>query len=105
MLVPSVMLLGSAALLATPNPPSPSPPIESWNRFIDGLCEIEPKMLDKLPASMRADPQVRQVVARLILESLASSTIDAISGVPDQPVFLPQLNQTLNIGQPNAGTT
>jgi len=62
-------------------------------------------MLARLPAEMRSDPQIQQEVARLMLESLASGAIGSISQDPDRPVFLPSLNLTLNIGQPNADTT
>jgi len=61
-------------------------------------------MLARLPPSMQNDPQVQQEVARLALESLASSAIDAIGGDGDFPEFLPQIGRTLNIGQPNADT-
>jgi hypothetical protein len=61
-------------------------------------------MLARLPEPLRSDPQVQQEIGRLILESLASSAIDAIGGDGDHPSFLPQVGQTLNIGQPNADT-
>jgi hypothetical protein len=53
---------------------------------------------------MQNDPQVRQEVARLALESLTASALDAIGGDGNYPVFLPQIGRTLNIGQPNADT-
>ena len=61
-------------------------------------------MLAKLPPDERNDPQVRQEVGRLALEALASSTLDTLGGDGDHPAFVPQLNQTLNVGQPNADT-
>src|SRR5579862_3184987 len=88
------------------SPPTVAPPasIAGWNEFVDGLRNLPNRMLAKLPEPLRNDPQVQQEVGRLILESLASSTIDAIGGDGDHPTFLPQVNQTLNIGQPNADT-
>jgi len=80
------------------------PRIESWDAFVDGLRDLAPAMLAKLPPSLQSDPQTRQEVARLILESLAAMSLVAINGDGDRPVFLPQLNQTLNIGQPNSDT-
>ena len=47
---------------------------------------------------------MRQEVGRLALEALGSITVDAISGDPDFPAFLPTIGQTFNIGQPNADT-
>lgn len=79
--------------------------IPGWNEFADRLKELGPKMLARLPESMRNDPHVRQEVARLMLESLAAGSIGAISHDPNHPVFLPSLNLTMNIGQPNADTT
>jgi hypothetical protein len=92
-----------------PNPASspaasPTASIAGWNELIDGLRNLPDRMLAKLPEPMRNDPQVQQEIGRLILESLASSTIDAIGGDGDHPTFLAQINQTLNIGQPNADT-
>jgi hypothetical protein len=91
----------------TPASPPAAPPtasIAGWNELIDGLRSLPDRMLAKLPEPMRNDPQVRQEIGRLILESLASSSLDAIGGDGDHPTFLPQINQTLNIGQPNADT-
>ena len=53
---------------------------------------------------MQADPQVRQEVARLALEGLATSTLEAIGGDGDAPQFLPSIGEVLNVGQPNADT-
>ena len=89
---------------ASPSTDVPPTSIAGWNELVDGLRGLPGRMLAKLPEPMRSDPQVQQEVGRLILESLASSTIDAIGGDGDHPTFLPQVNQTLNIGQPNADT-
>lgn len=61
-------------------------------------------MLAKLPEAQRKDPQVQQEVARLALEAIATSTLEAIGGDGDAPVFLPSIGQVLNVGQPNADT-
>jgi hypothetical protein len=95
------------ARAADPDPPpasSPAPAVAGWSEFVEGLRTLPDRMLAKLPESMRGDPQVQEEVGRLMLESLAASSLDAISGDGDHPVFLPQIGQTLNIGQPNADT-
>lgn len=79
--------------------------IPGWDEFTERLKALGPKMLARLPEGMRNDPHVRQEVARLMLESLAAGTIGAISHDPSHPVFLPSLNLTMNVGQPNADTT
>lgn len=78
--------------------------VAGWTEFVEALRTLPDRMLAKLPAPMRADPQIRQEVARLALESLASSAIDELGGDGDAPVFLPTIGQVLNIGQPNADT-
>jgi hypothetical protein len=104
----SVLILAASlnvfAVVMAP-PEAPVPRIESWDRFVDGLRALVPQILSKLPKSMQDDPQIRQEVARLTLESLAAMVIKAVSSDGDHPVFLPWGNITLNIGQPNADTT
>jgi hypothetical protein len=78
--------------------------IAEWGNLLDRLRELSGKMMARLPAEMQRDPQIQQEVARLMLESLAAGTIGAVSHDADRPVFLPSLNLTLNIGQPNADT-
>jgi hypothetical protein len=90
------------ASAAEPVPSSPA--IAGWSELIDGLRTLPDRVLAKLPEAMRNDPQVQQEVGRLVLESLAYSTIDAIGGDGDHPVFLPASGPILNIGQPNADT-
>ena len=77
----------------------------AWDSFVDGLRELGPKMLAKLPARLRDDPQAQQEIGRLTLAALAARTIETISADGDHPMFLPSLNLTLNIFQPNADTT
>jgi len=79
--------------------------IPAWNSFVDGLRDLAPRMLDKLPERLRDDPQVQQEIGRLMLEALAARTIETISADGDHPQFLPTLNLTLNVFQPNADTT
>lgn len=98
------LALVSGSTLAADPPPAGPPAVPGWNEFVDGLRSLPNQMLAKLPESMRNDPQVQQEVARLALESLASSAIDTIGGDGDHPAFLPQIGQVLNIGQPNADT-
>ncbi|MCB2077439.1 MAG: DUF1214 domain-containing protein [Novosphingobium sp.] len=78
--------------------------VAGWQDFIDKLESLPDRMLAKLPEDMRSDPQVQQEVARLALESLASSTLDAIAGDGEAPQFLPSIGMVLNVGQPNADT-
>ncbi len=98
--VPPALAADSASSAAGSSPVA----IAGWNELVEGLRTLPDRMLAKLPEPLRSDPQVQQEVGRLILESLASSTLDAISGDGDHPAFLPQINQTLNVGQPNADT-
>src|SRR6185295_3606003 len=101
-------LLTAAILLAgttkEASAAEPSPAIAGWDEFVGTLRDLPGRLLARLPESMRSDPQVQQEVGRLVLEALASSTIDAIGGDGDHPLFLPQIGQVLNVGQPNADT-
>jgi hypothetical protein len=78
--------------------------IAGWDELIESLRTLPDRMLAKLPEHRRADPQVQQEVARLALEALACSTIDALGSDADHPVFLAQIGQVINVGQPNADT-
>ncbi|MDH4040368.1 MAG: hypothetical protein OEV88_06915 [Gammaproteobacteria bacterium] len=78
--------------------------IEGWNELVDALRDLPGQLLARLPPEMRNDPQVQQEVARLALESLASSAIGSLGGSGDHPAFLPTIGQVLNVGQPNADT-
>lgn len=78
--------------------------VPGWQEFIDRLATLPGRMLAKLPEAQRNDPQIRQEVARLALESLASNALAAIGGDGDAPQFLPAIGQVLNVGQPNADT-
>jgi hypothetical protein len=80
------------------------PTISSWNQLLDGLRDLAPEMLSRLPPEMQKDPQIQQEVGRLILSTLAGMSISAISSDPDRPFFVPGPNWTLSYGQPNADT-
>ncbi|MEY4720397.1 MAG: hypothetical protein RIQ46_122, partial [Pseudomonadota bacterium] len=84
--------------------PADSSPVPGWGDLIESLRTLPERMLARLPEDQRADPQVRQEVARLALESMASSAIAAIGADGDHPQFLPAIGQVLNVGQPNADT-
>jgi hypothetical protein len=103
--------LACHGMSANAQTPSPAPSavaapatIAGWNELVESLRELPARMLAKLPESERIDPQLQQEVGRLVLEALASSTLDALGGDGDHPTFLPQIGQTLNVGQPNADT-
>ncbi len=98
-------MLSSAAVAAeTAAPPAAVPQIPSWNRFVDRLRDLAPAVLAQVPEAQRSDPQVQQEVVRLMLEALASRTVDQITGDPDHPTFMASSNITMNIRQPNADT-
>src|ERR1700740_2029400 len=78
--------------------------IAGWDEFIDRLRTLPDRMLEKLPEYRRTDPQIQQEIGRLALEALTCSTIDALGSDTDHPVFLAQIGQVINVGQPNADT-
>jgi len=81
------------------------PMIAGWNELVDELRDLPGRMLAKLPEEQRHDPQIQQEIGRLALAALASSAIDALGSDGDHPAFVAQINQTLNIGQPNSDTS
>jgi hypothetical protein len=100
----AIPLIARAQTTAAPAPVPAASQVPGWDAFVDSLRTLPERMLAKLPPSMQADPQVRQEIARLALEALATSTIETIGGDGDAPVFLPSIGQLLNVGQPNADT-
>lgn len=98
----------SVFAIAVPAASAAEPPsggaVAGWNDFVEQLRVLPDRLLAKLPESMRQDPQVQQEVARLVLASLAVSSLDAISGDGDHPIFLANQNLTLNLPMPNADT-
>lgn len=99
----SLAALPFAAARAQPAAPPPSS-VAGWGEFVEALRTLPDRMLAKLPEDMRQDPQIQQEVARLALESLSSSSLEAIGGDGDFPQFLPSIGQVFNVGQPNADT-
>lgn len=102
-------LASALALSVTPSAAlAQSAPTElttpGWNDFTDQLRNLPERILARLPEDRRNDPLIRQEVGRLALESLAARALEAISSDVDNPVFLPSLNQTLNVYQPNSDT-
>src|SRR2546423_1924264 len=87
-----------------PSAASAAPSVAGWDEFVDSLRTLPARMLAKLPEDQRNDPQVQQEVGRLALEALTSQAMDALAGDPDHPVFMPQIGQVLNVGQPNSDT-
>ena len=122
-MIPKLVLLASfmAAVLSTnaaeaqtaqsPQAANPNiqaataPSFAAWDSFTEELHQLGSKMMAKLPERLRNDPQVQQEAGRLLLEAVAAKTIEAIGSDGDHPVFLPALNVTLNVFQPNADTT
>jgi hypothetical protein len=114
MLKGTALLAIGAALLpagwgAKAAPPSPAAPLASgavpgWTDFLDGLRDLPDRILARLPAEQRNDPQIRQEAGRLALSAVVAATIDALASDSDHPVFLPQINNYITTGQPNADT-
>lgn len=99
-----------AVILAAKGQAAPAAPIASgdsvpgWSTFLDGLRNLPERILAKLPEDQRHDPQIRAEVGRLALSAVAAATINALASDPDHPVFIPQLNNYITTGQPNADT-
>jgi hypothetical protein len=94
--------------LAVAAPASPAAdPVTSfpaWDNFTEELRQAGLRAIAKLPERLRNDPQIQQEVGRLLLEATAARTLEAISADGNHPVFLPWINATLNVFQPNADT-
>jgi hypothetical protein len=84
--------------------PQPGPTVAGWDEFAESVRTMPARMLARLPEAQRNDPQVQQEIARLALEGLAGAALAAIGADGDHPVFLPNIGQVLNVGQPNADT-
>jgi len=100
----AVVPFGARAGDTSQEQPAAKSSVPGWQEFVDDLRTLPDRMLAKLPEDVREDPQIRQEVARLALESLATSTLEAIGADGDAPQFLPSIGQVLNVGQPNADT-
>ena len=94
----------TSASPSTPAAPPDSGAVPGWTDFLDGLRDLPDRILARLPADQRNDPQIQQEVGRLALSAVTAATIDALASDPDHPVFLPQINNYITTGQPNADT-
>ena len=102
----TLMPLGSIVQAApdTPEPAAGSATVPGWSELLDGLRDLPERVLARLPAEQRNDPQIEQEVGRLALSAVTAAAIDALASDPDHPVFLPQINNYITTGQPNADT-
>ncbi|HYP63603.1 MAG TPA: hypothetical protein VEQ16_06930, partial [Acidocella sp.] len=85
-------------------PQSQITPVPGWTEFLDALRDLPERILARLPEAQQQDSQLRQEAARLALSALAAGTLDALASDPDHPVFVPQINNYITLGQPNADT-
>jgi hypothetical protein len=92
------------AASSAPGAPPDSAAVPGWSDFLDGLRDLPDRILARLPPDQQTDPQIRQEAGRLALSAVAAASIDALASDPDHPVFLPQINNYITIGQPNADT-
>lgn len=76
----------------------------AWEKLIDELRPLGDAMRARVPARLRDDPQVMAESMRLLLSGLARASSDAIVGDRRHPMFVPELNISQNIFQPNADT-
>jgi hypothetical protein len=83
---------------------SSSNAVPGWSDFLDGLRDLPERVLARLPAAQRNDPLVQAEVGRLALSAVTAAAIDALASDPDHPVFIPQINNYITTGQPNADT-
>lgn len=79
--------------------------VPGWTEFVDALRDLPERMLARLTAEQRGDPQIRAEIGRLALSAVAGSTIDALASDGDHPVFVPATSIYLTTGQPNADTS
>jgi hypothetical protein len=93
-----------AATPSTPVASTPPATDANWTALLDGLRDLPEKILAKLPPEQRDDPHIRAEANRLALSALTGAAIDALASDADHPVFVPQINVYLTIGQPNADT-
>jgi hypothetical protein len=96
-------VVNAAPAVADP-PALSSSTVPGWTDFLDGLRDLPERVLARLPAEQRNDPQIQQEVARLALSAVTAAAIDALASDADHPVFIPQINNYITTGQPNADT-
>ncbi|MET0370643.1 MAG: DUF1214 domain-containing protein [Sphingobium sp.] len=75
-----------------------------WSGLMHALQGLDTKLIAKLPARLRHDPQMMLEATRLMLAALGRMVTQAIAGDREHPVFLPALNIAFNVFQPNADT-
>ncbi|MET0249485.1 MAG: hypothetical protein ABW164_07130 [Sphingobium sp.] len=100
----AAMILPVSASAGAPPLTPPAEAVPAWTAFLDGMRDLPDRILAQVPAERRNDPQLRAEAGRLALSAVTASGIDALANDPDHPVFVPQLNNYLTIGQPNADT-
>lgn len=104
------MALGDPASAAVGKPP-PKPHVDAssvasaWTTFLGDIRDLPDRVIARLPAEQRDDPAVRQEAMRLAASAVTAALLDASAGDPDHPVFVPQLNAYITVGQPNADTS
>jgi len=76
----------------------------SWEQLIEQLRPLGALMRERIPATLRDDPQVMLESQRLLLSGLMRACSDALVGDRAHPMFVPELNIAQNIFQPNADT-
>ncbi|WP_156336410.1 hypothetical protein [Novosphingobium sp. ST904] len=74
----ALVALGAALLQAggagaeAPSVPAPASTVPGWSDFLDGLRDLPDRILARIPAEQRSDPQVRQEAGRLALSAVAA---------------------------------
>ncbi|KPF84159.1 hypothetical protein IP83_09600 [Novosphingobium sp. AAP93] len=76
----------------------------AWEHLIDALRPLGEAMRRRVPERLRGDPQVMAESMRLLLSGVTRATHDALIGDRRHPLFVPELNISQNIFQPNADT-
>ena len=73
-----------------------------WEKLIDGLRPLGDAMRKRVPERLQSDPQIMAESMRLLLSGVTRATNDALVGDRRHPMFVPELNISQNIFQPNA---
>jgi hypothetical protein len=79
-------------------------PVSGWDELIEALRALPRQMIEKPPPDLQQDPQTRQEIVGLALQSFTMSAMDAIGGDGDYPEFLPSFGLIFNVAQPNVDT-
>jgi len=75
-----------------------------WEKLIDALRPLGDAMRQRVPERLLGDRQVMAESMRLLLAGVTRATNDALVGDRRHPMFVPELNISQNIFQPNADT-